>query len=217
MGQTKTVRYGQKMNPTTQETSRNRRREAIMEVAREVFLKDGYAAASMSSIAARLGGSKGTLYNYFRSKEELFEAQVREGCARVADGLFDLKADDRPIAEVLNALGENYLTTIYSDWAVQTYRVVVAESVRSPQLARIFYESGPALGLRRLEIYLEGARARKLVKMDDCHLAAGEFLSLCRGHQHFIYVLNLEDRPSPERIKLHAQQAVSLFLRAYGA
>ena len=32
----------------------------------------------MSTIAARLGGSKGTLYNYFKSKEELFEAQVRE-------------------------------------------------------------------------------------------------------------------------------------------
>ena len=60
---------------------RDQRREAILEVAREVFTEEGYAAASMSTIAARLGGSKGTLYNYFKSKEELFGAYVREGAA----------------------------------------------------------------------------------------------------------------------------------------
>ena len=57
--------------------ARDQRREAILNVAREVFFEQGYSAASMSTIAARLGGSKGTLYNYFKSKEELFEAQVR--------------------------------------------------------------------------------------------------------------------------------------------
>src|ERR1700679_2090053 len=171
-------------------TSRDRRRDAIIEVARQVFFEEGYAAESMSTIAARLGGSKGTLYNYFRSKEELFEAQVREGCARIAEDAFDMLADARPIAEVLARLGENYLGHLYSDWAVRTYRVVVAEAVRSPQLARIFYEAGPAVGLKRLETFLEGARARGVIKAEDCEMTAGEFLTLCRGHQHFIYVLN---------------------------
>ena len=68
---------------------RDQRREAILEVARAVFTEEGFAAASMSSIAARLGGSKGTLYNYFKSKEELFAAYVREECARFAEGVFD--------------------------------------------------------------------------------------------------------------------------------
>jgi AcrR family transcriptional regulator len=53
---------------------RDAKRDTIIEVARQVFFEEGYAAASMSTIAARLGGSKGTLYNYFKSKEELFEA-----------------------------------------------------------------------------------------------------------------------------------------------
>jgi len=203
------------MNATGLKTSRDRRRGAIVEVARQVFCEEGYAAASMSSIAARLGGSKGTLYNYFRSKEELFEAQVREDCARFADGAFDLAGDDRPIAEVLTQLGERYLEHLFSDWAVRTYRVVVAEAIRSPQLARIFYEAGPAVGLKRLEAFLEGARARGLVKIENCDLAAGEFLTLCRGHQHFIYVLNLESGPSSSQIKAQAKHAVSLFLKAY--
>ena len=53
---------------------RDARRELILDVAQDVFLEEGFAAASMSTIAARLGGSKGTLYNYFRSKDELFAA-----------------------------------------------------------------------------------------------------------------------------------------------
>ena len=156
------------MNDTALKTPRDRRRDAIIEVAREVFFEEGYAAASMSSIAARLGGSKGTLYNYFRSKEELFEAQVREGCARIAEDAFEQMDSARPIAEVLARLGESYLGHLYSDWAVRTYRVVIAEAVRSPQLARMFYEAGPAVGLKRLEVYLEDARARGVVKIDDC-------------------------------------------------
>ena len=206
------------MDLTAFQTSRERRREAIIEVARQVFFEEGYAAASMSSIAARLGGSKGTLYNYFRSKEELFEAQVRKDCARVAEDFVGLlQSDGRPIAEVLAQLGESYLRHLYSDWAVRTYRVVVAEAIRSPQLARIFYDAGPAVGLKRLETFLEDARARGLVKIDDCARAAGELLTLCRGHQHFLYVLNLEGCPSPSRIKDQARHAVALFLQNYGA
>ncbi|MFT3998253.1 MAG: helix-turn-helix domain-containing protein, partial [Asticcacaulis sp.] len=56
------------------------RREAILDVASRIFLEEGFDAASMSAIAARVGGSKGTLYNYFKNKEELFEAFVDRHC-----------------------------------------------------------------------------------------------------------------------------------------
>ena len=59
-------------------------------MSREVFFEQGYTAASMSTIAARLGGSKGTLYNYFKSKEELFEAQVRDMCGHAADRILEV-------------------------------------------------------------------------------------------------------------------------------
>jgi AcrR family transcriptional regulator len=195
---------------------RDSRRDSIIEVAREIFFEEGYAAASMSSIAARLGGSKGTLYNYFRSKEELFEAQVRKDCGRFAEDSFDkLLSADGPIAEVLTELGESYLTHLYSDWAIRTYRVVVAEAVRSPQLAKIFYDAGPAVGLERLGVYLKDARARGVIELEDCALGAGEFLNLCRGHQHFVYALNLESAPSADQIKDQARHAVALFLKSY--
>jgi AcrR family transcriptional regulator len=204
------------MSETSLKTARDRRRDAIIDVARDVFFEEGYAAASMSSIAARLGGSKGTLYNYFRSKDELFEAQVREGCERVAKETFDPLAADGPIAEQLSLLGERFLTMLYTDWVVRTYRMVVAEATRTPQVARIFYEAGPAIGISRLEAYLQDGVAKGLVKIEDCNLAAGEFLNLCRGHQHFMFVLNLESSPDPEQIRAQARHAVSVFMKSYG-
>jgi AcrR family transcriptional regulator len=205
------------MSETPLKSARDRRRDAIIDVAREVFFEEGYANASMSIIAARLGGSKGTLYNYFRSKDELFEAQVREGCERAARETFDPLTEDRPIAEQLAMLGERFLTMIYTDWVTRTYRMVVAEASRSPQVARIFYEAGPAIGVGRLESYLREAVGRDLVKIEDCHQAAGEFLNLCRGHHHFLFVLNLADAPKPEEIRSQAQHAAAMFLKTYAA
>src|SRR4026208_346391 len=60
------------------EARRRDRRGAIIGVARRSFLNNGYAATTMSSIAAELGGSKGTLWSYFPGKEELFAAVLRE-------------------------------------------------------------------------------------------------------------------------------------------
>jgi AcrR family transcriptional regulator len=204
------------MSQTDIKSHRDRRREAIVDVARQVFFEEGYAAASMSGIAARLGGSKGTLYNYFRSKEELFEAQVVEGCLRFESEAFVLLDDAGPPEQVLAQFGERYLEKLYSDWAVQTYRIIVAEAMRSPGLARIFYEAGPSVGLKRLETYLTEAEARGLVRIDDRALAAGEFLSLCRGHQHFAYVLNVEPSLGEGQFRAQAERAASMFMRCYG-
>jgi AcrR family transcriptional regulator len=205
------------MNEATLKTARDRRRDAIIDVARDVFFEMGYAAASMSIIAARLGGSKGTLYNYFRSKDELFEAQVREGCARAAKETFDPLLEERPIDEQLPLLGERFLAMLYTDWVVRTYRMVVAETIRSPHIAQIFYEAGPAIGVGRLEAYLKEAVERGLVKIEDCHEAAGEFLNLCRGHHHFLFVLDLVEPANPEQISAQARHAAAMFLKTYAA
>jgi AcrR family transcriptional regulator len=89
---------------------RDARREAILDVAREVFMDEGYAAASMSTIAARLGGSKGTLYNYFKSKDELFTAYVRRHCAWQEDAMFSLLDDGEDHRGALMRLARKYLS-----------------------------------------------------------------------------------------------------------
>src|SRR5262245_35792992 len=86
------------------------RREGILQVAGEVFLETGYAAASMSTIAARLGGSKGTLYSYFTSKSELFAAVMTDACLANSEAMFGSVDDAAPVDEALRRVGRGLLT-----------------------------------------------------------------------------------------------------------
>jgi AcrR family transcriptional regulator len=205
------------MSQTVWRDSRDQRREAILEVARKVFWEEGFAAASMSSIAARLGGSKATLYNYFRSKEELFGAYVREECSRFAAGVFDAsEADGQDIASRLFVVGERFLTHLTTDWATRVYQLVISEAHRTPEFARLFYEAGPAVGTARLAQMLEEARARGEIEAPDCESAALQFMSLCRGTLHFRYSLNLIPRPDEAQVRATIEEAVRTFMARYG-
>jgi AcrR family transcriptional regulator len=196
---------------------REERREAIMTVAREVFFEHGYSGTSMSAIAARLGGSKGTLYNYFKNKEELFEAQVRDLCGAAATFILASTAEGSPI-ETLTLFGERYLRHLYSEQTINLFRILVAESRRSPELGRLFYEVGPARARKGLETYLQTAKARGLlVEPPDCALAADQFLSLCKGPAHLQFLLNLIPAPTPQEIRLHVERAVGAFMTLYGS
>lgn len=205
------------MSESAWKDPRDQRREAILDVARAVFWEEGFAAASMSTIAARLGGSKATLYNYFRSKEELFAAYVREECGRFAEGVFHVdEGDSRDIASRLFEVGERFLTHITSDWATRVYQLVISEAHRTPELARVFYEAGPAEGNARLGKLLEEANARGQVEIENCEVAAQQFMSLCRGSLHFRHTLNLIPRPDPAQIKATIEEAVAIFMARYG-
>ena len=197
-------------------TRRDQRREAILHIAGEVFSDEGYAAASMSTIAARVGGSKATLYNYFPSKEALFEAHIRKMCGRFANITAEL-SQDRPVEEVLTELGERFVEHVNSDEAVRNFQILVGEARRAPELARLFYQVGPAVGLERIGRYLEDAKARGAIDPPDCALAAAQFLAQCRGDRHLRLVLNLDAKPSPDETRREVASAVAMFMAAYGA
>src|ERR1700749_2415778 len=106
---------------------RDARREAILEVAEEVFLEEGFGAASMSTIAARLGGSKGTLYNYFKSKDELFEAYVMRRCVLNLDEIYVVRAEGESVRDLLTRLGRAYIGRVLSDENLRHFRLIIAE------------------------------------------------------------------------------------------
>ncbi|ESQ94473.1 TetR/AcrR family transcriptional regulator [Asticcacaulis benevestitus] len=193
------------------------RREAILDVASEIFLTEGYASASMSSIAARLGGSKGTLYNYFKSKEELFLAYVQRTCALHRGNIADLLIGDGDARTLLTAFGKGYLRAFTAEQVLQNWRVISAESSKSPEIGREFYESGPMQGARMLANYMQKAKDRGELTMPDVMVAAHQFTSLIHGRMIKARLLNFIPVPTDAEIAAEVDAAIFVFFAAYGA
>src|SRR5580698_823343 len=114
---------------TTDLSRSDARRRAILDVASEVFVAQGYAATSMSEIAAKVGGSKGTLYNYFRSKEELFAAFMQDTCNAQTAIYFDPLTPigvGKSVRESLIELGVSLLQFLLIGDILAVHRLVVA-------------------------------------------------------------------------------------------
>ena len=192
------------------------RRASILDVADQVFLKTGFQAASMSEIAARLGGSKGTLYNYFPSKEDLFLACVARHCELLRVQMSSLTTEGGDVRETLAKLGRRYVQVVSSDDVVRKFRMVVAEAERVPELARTFYETGPARGAEQLASYLESAMRDGVLIEADAKRAANHFLGLCYNGLWKARLCNAAPAPNAASIERDVADAVRIFMAAYG-
>jgi AcrR family transcriptional regulator len=192
------------------------RRESIIDVAQAVFLEEGFAAASMSTIAARLGGSKGTLYNYFRSKDDLFKAYVERRCLWQQDEIFAIKSGEAPEKALLR-IARSFLTHILNETTLRNFAVIAAESERAPEIGRTFYETGPRQGTQRLAGFLAGLEAAGVLDLDgDALGAAQHFLGLLQSPSLKGRLCNAIPPLTPAEIDAEAARGLKTFLRAFG-
>jgi AcrR family transcriptional regulator len=195
---------------------RDARRELILDVAQEVFLEEGFANASMSTIAARLGGSKGTLYNYFKSKDDLFIAYVERRCLWQQDEVFALKPGEAP-AEALQRIARSFLAHVINETTVRNFRLIVAEAERTPEISRTFYEAGPLRGTDRLAEFLASLDAAGVLDLGgDTVGAAQHFLGLVQSPTFKGRLCNAIPELTDRQIDEEAARGVRAFLRAYG-
>jgi AcrR family transcriptional regulator len=171
----------------------------------------------MSTIAARLGGSKGTLYNYFKNKEELFAAYVVRHCAWQRDAMFEIGSEPGDIRQALTKVGRTYLSIVLSDFSMANFRVIVAEAQRTPEIGHAFYEAGPRSGAKLLGAILQKAIDGGQLEIDDPVHAAHQFIGLCQNRMLKARLCRAMDAPTPDEIDREVLPAVKVFLAAYGA
>ena len=142
------------------------KRRQIVEGARQVFLSAGFDGASMNDIARAAGVSKGTLYAYFNSKDELFEAIIRGEFAQAAERLctFRREGDAR---EMLRDFGVRLISRMSEPGTRSLARVVIAAAEKFPHIGRAFYEAGPLYGATRLAAELEHLQKSGALKVPD--------------------------------------------------
>jgi AcrR family transcriptional regulator len=192
------------------------KRRQIIDGARRLFLAQGFDAASMNAIAHEAGVSKGTLYVYFKSKEELFEAIVEEQCGIQAEQIFSFD-DDRDVGAVLTRLGGEFVRFLCRVGGVPPLRTVIAIADRMPELGAKFYRAGPARGIANLKAYLEDQVAAGVLKPHDCEVAAAQFIDSCLSLTFKPMLFNFAGPPEDAQIDRVVRMAVHTYLGAYQA
>lgn len=200
------------------DTADTPKRRQILDAAGQLFLAEGFAAVSMDAIARGAGVSKATLYAYFPGKDALFGAMVSERCnAMLARDRF-VTDHDAPLPEALRRLVDFWLRFLLNPDVVRTYRTVLAEGARFPDLARAFFEAGPVNGLRWIgEWFVEEQRRGRLRADFATRTAAMQFIAMLRGELYTKSALGLIDTPSEEAMAAEAAAATDTLLRAFAA
>ncbi len=133
------------MNPTdtTVPHKRERRKQdrpgELLEAALDLFVEKGFAATRVEEVAARAGVSKGTLFLYFPSKEDLFKAVVRENLVTtVTQGAAEAAQFQGSSGELIEWLMLQWWHRYGATKASGISKLVMSEASNFPDLAAFF-------------------------------------------------------------------------------
>ena len=190
------------------------KRRQILDGARKLFLDLGFDGASMGEIARAAGVSKGTLYVYFADKSRLFEAIVEQESLEQGKVAFNFDPA-RDVTTTLMDFGQAYIQLLCRPGGGSATRTVMAIAERMPEVGRRFYENVVALTIRRLAGYLEAHVAAGDLAIEDCELAATQFMQMCQATLFQPFIFQAAPAPSAARIAHVVESGTRMFLAAY--
>jgi len=168
------------------------RRDAIMDAALLLFATNGLDGASVEDIARSAGIGKGTIYLYFRSKDEIFDAILAERWpgpylqGRLPDVLNGPEAQQLPVEVVLERLATGFLDALERNMLV--LRLAVAEAYRFPDTAEHLFETTFLKANRLLAAFLERRAQAGEIRLLESPLIAAR----CLQGMLMTYVLSQE-------------------------
>jgi TetR/AcrR family transcriptional regulator, regulator of autoinduction and epiphytic fitness len=191
--------------------------DAVLDVAKELFLERGYDGVPLDEVARRVGWARQTLYNRFGSKEALFRAVVDRHWGFFGDSAaarLDVPANEP--SRLLAVCAQAILDFLATSDQISFTRLVIAESRHQPWIGEEFYLRG-----KRPALELFTGKIRELVaagKLDcpDPDLAARQFLGLIQEFVIWPHVMRIgeatADLPPTETV---VDEAIKMFLCRY--
>lgn len=188
------------------------RRQAFLNAAREVFLDQGYEAASVNDVVKLAGGSLATLYSQFGNKEGLFLAVAQEQHERLVRAMAPECVDHLPIEQGLQAIGERFVRALLSKENLGFYRLLIGEGRKFPQLLQRYISAGADRVLDVVASYLKTAQPR----VEHPDLYASYFLELLRSRHHYRALAEQSYRLTEAELVAHVAGVVRFFLAGAG-
>lgn len=154
------------------------RPQQITAAAFEVFAEKGYAAARVQEVAKRAGISKGLMYLYFRTKEDLFKAVIKSVVVRRVDALLkNLETTSSSSEDFLRGPFANFMKRIPGSPISVVIRLLLSEGPRHPDLVDYYWQNVVSKGLQAITRFVERGvqrgefRASALTELPQLFLA----------------------------------------------
>jgi TetR/AcrR family transcriptional repressor of cmeABC operon len=187
------------------------RHEKILEAAKQVFIEQGYARASINEIVRRSGGSLGTIYKFFGNKLGLFEAFFQK---ITYEAFYDFEEKGLWAEDIETSLlnfGRQLQQMMFEKEALAIYRLVLSEQgTDHVEIQRIFMQYGPHRLNKILTRFLTQQTQAEVLQLEDCEIAAYQFVEMIKGPLHFQALFG--EPVTPKQCEAVLNQAVSLFL-----
>ena len=204
-GRSRSVQAGQKRA--------NGKREKIVRSAAKLFLEKGYDNVSINDIIDVTGGSKGTIYSNFGSKEKLFEAVVERMCADVT-----IRVDTRTggtLEEQLTRIAHSFLSKVLSPEILYFHRLITSIGRTFPKAGRLFYETGPRTVHQIIAGWIALHQEKGNIRDDvSAHRLAVLFHDMLIGEYQLGWLTSvLSDKDRASHIDQTIRVAVTVFLQ----
>lgn len=160
-----------------------RRRKAdrpgeIVEAALAVFAEKGFAAARLDEIARRAGVSKGAVYLYFETKEDVFRAVVSQAIApNVSMVRAMVTAHPGPLAGLLRAIVGHVAGVVETTPLGGVLKMVIGEARNFPEIARVWHDELVSQALGAMTAAIEAAQTRGEVRPGDARAYALQLIA----------------------------------------
>jgi TetR/AcrR family transcriptional regulator, mexJK operon transcriptional repressor len=192
-----------------------RKRRDVLGAAAELFLARGYDAVSLDEIIASAGGSKASIYSHFTNKEGVFLASVKSLCDEIQVELSRSEGFLLPLRAALFAIGCDFLDAVLSPRAIALHRLVISESRRFPEIARGWFENGPAQTYHRLTAFFaERKQAGEVSATTEPRTLAVLFHDMLVFEIYQPVLIGMSKKPKPDVIEAKVRSAIDILLSA---
>lgn len=200
--------------------ARQRRKEArpheLLEAALDLFVEKGFAATRAEEVAQRAGVSKGTLYLYYPSKEELLKAVIEHFLSkRIAATAQQVQQYSGEIAPLLRSMLVDWWRQVYAGPTSGTFKLIIAEACNFPAIAEFYVreviEPGHRMVSQVLQRGIERGEFRAVNIENTVHSLVLPMVMLC-AHKHSFGVCTGHMIDAPQFIADHVDLIVRSLL-----
>lgn len=192
------------------------KRLEILAAAAAEFSARGYHETTLSHVAARMGSSKATIYNYFPTKGELFGSMLAAAAIPATAALLEHLDQDGTLADRLTAFATAFIRQQTGERSIALQRLLISENGKSPDTMRPLHETAGVHIWSHVADLIRAEQARGRLCAGDAVTMVRQWCALLQGDLPLRLLFGERDCVSESEIVASAEAATAFFLAAFG-